>query len=137
MQFIADFPESVLTEQIFNDYLKGVLARKKKGWRDMNEESEYLFNNMKTFTLEPQVSIKWDRLEAELDYLENRLTYEQVVEFYRANLLAPSVNPVVFRVFSQKFKDQAQWLELENKATASARSEDVSGLKEAAGSVGD
>ena len=47
--FIRAFKEEILTEQMFNDYKKGLLSRRKKGFRDMNEESEYLFNNMKSY----------------------------------------------------------------------------------------
>ena len=47
------FLESVLTEETFEDYRSGLVARKSKGFRDMNEESEYLFNNLGLFTQDP------------------------------------------------------------------------------------
>lgn len=50
--FIKDFFETILTEQLYIDYKAGLLTRKKKGFRDMNEESEYLFNNMKSFSMQ-------------------------------------------------------------------------------------
>ena len=83
----------------------------------MNEESEYLFNNMKTFSLEQSGRIQWDRLEREIDYLENTLTFNHVIQFYSDNLLAQDVHPIIFRVFSQKHKDHAENLELETQAT--------------------
>ncbi len=42
----------IFTESTFNDYKAGLLARKKKGFKDMIEESEYLFNNLKAFSMD-------------------------------------------------------------------------------------
>ena len=83
----------------------------------MNEESEYLFNNMKTFSLEQSAKIEWDRLEKEISYLEDSLSFEHIMEFYQTNLLASDVHPTIFRIFSQKFKSEAQYLDLETQAT--------------------
>ena len=73
--FIRAFKEEILTEQMFNDYKKGLLSRRKKGFRDMNEESEYLFNNMKSYQMVDQLEIEWSRIDNEINYLENIITY--------------------------------------------------------------
>ena len=41
----------------------------------------------------------------------------KAVEFYETNFLNDT-HPVIFRVFAQKFKDEAEHLELEAQATA-------------------
>ena len=51
------FLESVFTEETFDDYRSGLVARKKKGFRDMNEESEYLYNSMGLLTQDPNSSV--------------------------------------------------------------------------------
>ena len=48
-----------------------LISRKKKGFRDMSEESEYLYYNMKEFSLDPAGPIRWDRIEREIAYLEH------------------------------------------------------------------
>ena len=47
------------------------------------------------------------------------LTFADLKEFYAANFLAADVKPVIFRVFSQKFKDDALSLTMEQAATES------------------
>lgn len=52
-----NFVESVFTRETFDDYKSGLVGRKKKGFRDMNEEAEYFYNNMSCFALSPGASI--------------------------------------------------------------------------------
>lgn len=88
----------------------------------MNEESEYLFNNLKAFSLASNGSVTWDRIDKEIAYLENELTYDHVKQFFELNFLQSDVNPVIFRVFSQKFKDQAVFIDLETQARSDSQS---------------
>ena len=83
----------------------------------MGEESEYLMNNMKVFTSKSNDYVKWDRLEKEIEYLSNSLTFEHVFKLFEENFLSDQVKPVVFRVFSQKFKDEAKYFDHETAST--------------------
>lgn len=57
MTFIREANDEFLTESTFGDYKKGLLTRKQKGFKDMNEESEYLFNNLKSFTMHSEGAV--------------------------------------------------------------------------------
>ena len=54
----------------------------------MGEESEYLMNNMKVFTSKSNDYVKWDRLEKEIEYLSNSLTFEHVFKLFEENFLS-------------------------------------------------
>ena len=66
----------------------------------MAEESEYLYNNLKAFTMEQAGTVEWDRIDKEIAYLEKGLTYAHVRDFYESQILAAHVHPTIFRVFS-------------------------------------
>ena len=55
------FLSEVLTEQTFTDYKTGLIAGKKKGWRDIIEEAEYHFYSMKAPTMQQDGRVQWDR----------------------------------------------------------------------------
>ena len=65
-----------------NKFHEGLLARKKEGFKDIKEESTYLFGQMKSFSLESDHGIEWTRLEAEIEYLEKDFDAEQVKDLF-------------------------------------------------------
>ena len=63
LKFVQEsFVAEMFTEQTFSDYKQGLVARKKKGFRDMNEEAEYLVNSLRQFALE-KAPVPWERLD--------------------------------------------------------------------------
>ena len=80
--FTKEFSEQFLTEQTFKDYKIGLISSKRKGFKDMFEESEYIVSSLKSFSTDRPLEVQWDRIDKELAYLETELTFSHVWEFY-------------------------------------------------------
>jgi hypothetical protein len=46
-------------EKLFKDFYDGIISRKKEGFKDIKEESNYLFGQLKDYSQEPNQPILW------------------------------------------------------------------------------
>ena len=89
LDYIDTFYNEVYTEEMFNEYKKGVLDCKKQGSSDLDDEAQKLCNRMTDFSRAEFAKIEWNQNEKEIEYMENHCTYEEVRKFYKT-LLRPS-----------------------------------------------
>ena len=85
--------------EVVKKFHDGLLARKKEGFKDIKEESSYLFGQLKSFG--QGVPIEWDRLEKEIKCLENGISPISIQKLYFDTFLE---NPriAIFRTFAKK-----------------------------------
>lgn len=107
--FALDF-----TPAVYNDFLKGLIAKKKAGFSDTKDEFHHLIGLLKHFSLDRE-PVAWSRLADEISYYEKECTFEKAQEALKV-LLVANERQASYLVFSPKYKGEAdQECVLQNK----------------------
>lgn len=96
------FYHEKFTEETFDKFKAGVIAKKKSGFSGLDDEAEDLYLRMRHFTIDSFQPIVWNKLEEEIECIENYCNFERCKKFYR-KLFAPQEKLTKRRVTIEDF----------------------------------
>ena len=67
-----------LDQKTFDEYLKGIIAKKSNGFRDAKEEFQHLKNHFKSHAVKQGTSLMWDKLKFEIEFFKNKCKFENL-----------------------------------------------------------
>ena len=118
MDFIKEFYETTLTEQMYQNYLQGLIIKKSQPYKDIYQESSNLIAGLKDYHSESGQGILWHRRAQEKQILQNEMTFSLVKERYQELLLSESKRRmVILRTFPSKHFDLAMKTDFEENFT--------------------